>query len=107
MKAVVAGPDRGIESALREVGAETTRVDGVPTGDSLRAAGVADADLYVLTDTAEATSVSVAKDLNPGVRVVVYSPDTIPEYARGQVDFAIAPDLLAPDAVAEELSGGS
>lgn len=104
MKAVVAGPDRGIEAALRKLGAETTRVDGVPTGETLRDAGIADADLYVLTDTAEATSVSVAKDANPGVRVVVYSPDTIPEYVRGQVDFAIAPDALSPDAVAEELT---
>jgi hypothetical protein len=104
MKAVVAGPDRGIEAALRELGAETTRVEGVPTGETLRTAGIADADLYVLTDTAEATSVSVAKDENPPVRVVVYSPDTIPEYARGQVDFAIAPDALDPETVAEELT---
>lgn len=104
MKAVVAGPDRGIEAALRERGVETTCVDGVPTGETLRAAGIADADLYVLTDTAEATSVSVAKDENPDVRVVVYSPDTIPEFARGQVDFAIAPDALPADAVAEELT---
>ncbi len=107
MKVVVAGPDRGIEAALRDLGTETTRVDGVPTGETLRAAGIADADLYVLTETAEATSVSVAKDANPDVRVVVYSPDTIPEFARGQVDFAIAPDALAPDAVAEELTSAS
>jgi len=103
MRAVVAGPDRGIEAALRDVGVETVRIEGVVSGAALNEADVADADLYVLTDVGEATSVAVALELNPSLRVFVYSPDTIPEFVRGQVEFALDPALFPPETVAEEL----
>ena len=103
-KAIIVGPDRGLASALEDHGIDTVRID-VGTGASLDEAGVADADLLVLTDVGEATSVPVAKDRNPDLRVIAYSPDTIPEFVRGQVDFAVAPDVLDPEIVAEELAG--
>lgn len=104
MKAVVAGPDRGIADALEDRGVSITRIDGLITGAALEEADIREADLYVLTDVSEATSIPIAKDENPSLRVVVYAPDTIPEFVRGQVDFAMGPDVLAPDVLAEELS---
>lgn len=104
MTAVVAGPDRGIGDALADRGVSVSRISGLITGEALAGAGIETADLYVLTDVSEATSIPIAKDENPSLRVVVYSPDTIPEFVRGQVDFAMAPDVLAPDVLAEELT---
>lgn len=37
------------------------------------------------------------------MRVVTYAYDTLPEFAKGQADLAIDPNLLAVDVVAEEL----
>ncbi|MFB6154097.1 MAG: CTP synthetase [Halodesulfurarchaeum sp.] len=105
MKAVIAGPDRGIGDALADNGVEVVRVDGLATGDSLDAADIAGADLLVLTDIEEATAVPVAKDRNPALRIVFFTPDSLPEFVRGQLDLSVDPALLGPDAVAEELVG--
>lgn len=103
--AVLAGPDAdGLGDALAAEGVAVTRVDGVPTGESLAAAGVDDAALYVLTDTAEATSVPVAKERNPEVRAVVYAGETLPEFAQPITDLAVDPELLDAETVAEELA---
>lgn len=104
MRAIVLGPDRGILQALQAEGVETTRLAVARDAAALVEAGVEDADLFVLTDVAEATTVAVARDCNPAIRVVVYSPDTIPEFARGQVDFALSPDVMDARLVAEELA---
>ena len=107
MYAILVGPDRSLEAALRDQGVETTRLAEHATGDSLADAGVADADLLVITDVAEATAIPVAREVNPDLRVVIYASETMPEFARGQVDLAVAPDVLAPDVIAEELSGAN
>jgi DNA-binding transcriptional LysR family regulator len=106
MYAILVGPDRSLDAALRDQGVETVRLDGHATGESLADAGVADADLLVITDVAEATAIPVARDVNPDLRVVIYSPETMPEFARGQVDLAVAPGVLDPDVIAEELANG-
>ncbi|UWG48774.1 TrkA, K+ transport system, NAD-binding component [Halanaeroarchaeum sp. HSR-CO] len=103
MQAVIVGPDRGIEAALADHDVETTRVEGLATGESLDDAGLADADLLVITDAAEATAVPVAKDRHPSIRIVFYTTDSVPEFVTGQLDLAVDPDLLSPDVVAEEL----
>jgi voltage-gated potassium channel Kch len=103
-KAIVAGDDvDGLGAALEAEGVETTSIDTPATADSMEAAGLADADLFVLTDLADATAIPLAKELNPDVRVVVYAHDTLPEFAKGQADLAVDPDLLGPEVVAEEL----
>ncbi|AXG05062.1 CTP synthetase [Haloplanus rubicundus] len=104
-RAILAGPDRdGLGTALEVQGIDVTRVEGVLTAPVLDDAGVADADLFVLTDLDEATAISVVKDRNPDVRVVVYSHDSLPNFARGQTDLAMDPDLFGVDMVAEELA---
>lgn len=103
MNVVFIGPDRGLGSALAGHGAIVSRVNGTGTGDSLRSAGVSGADVLVLTDIGEATAVPVALEQNPSLRVVVYAPDTLPEFVRAQVDLAISPAVLEPAVVAEEL----
>lgn len=103
MHVVFVGPDRGLASALAATGVDVARIDGLASSDALNAAGIEDADLLVLTDIAEATAVPVAREVNGDLRVVVYSPDALPEFVRGLVDLAISPALLPATAVAEEL----
>ena len=105
MHAVNVGPNGDIAGALQEQGVETTRVEGIATGDSLDDAGLAEAELLVITDVDEATAVPVARERNPDIRIVFYTTDTVPEFVRGQLDLAIDPDLLSPAVVAEELVG--
>lgn len=104
MNAIIIGPDRGLGAALEEQGVEVERIS-VGSADELEGAGVADTDLLVLTDVSESTAVSVALELNDRLKTVVYSPDTIPEFVRGQLDLALDTELLDPDVVAEELVG--
>lgn len=104
MNAILVGPDRDLAGALESVGVSVSRIDGPGTGGALEDAGVADADLLVVTDVGEATAVPVAKEAAPGIRAVIYAPDTMPEFVRGQVDLAIDPAVLSPDAVADELA---
>jgi hypothetical protein len=104
-RAIIAGPDRdGLGAALEVQGIEVTRVEGVLTASVLDGAGVADVDLFVLTDLDEATAIPVVKDRNPDARVVVYSHDSLPNFVRGQTDLAMDPDLFGVDMVAEELA---
>lgn len=104
--AVIAGPDgERLGDALAAEGLDVTRVEGPVTGETLEAAGLADATLFVLTDDTDPTAVPVAKDINPELRVVVYSRESLPEFVRGQVDIAVDPELLDAEVVAEELVG--
>jgi hypothetical protein len=104
MNAIVAGTDEfDIAGALEREGVPVSRVD-VANRPGLEDAGIHDADLYVLTEAQQATSISVAKDLEPDLHVVVYAADSLPDFARGQADLVIDPDLLDPAAVAEELA---
>jgi Trk K+ transport system NAD-binding subunit len=104
MKVVLAGDDnRDLAAALDAVGADVVRVEGDATSRSLADAGIADADVFLLTDMADATAISVAKDANPGVRVVTYASESLPEFARAQADLALDPALFSPELVAEEL----
>ncbi|QGN06781.1 CTP synthetase [Halorhabdus sp. CBA1104] len=103
MKVIVAGvDDTEIASAIEEEGHDVTTVD-VGTGESLADAGIAEAETYVLTEMNQATSIAVAKDHNPDVRVVVYAEGSLPEFATRQADLVVDPRLLDPEAVAEEL----
>ena len=105
MRAIVLGDDEhGLGDALDSRGVDVARLEGVATRDSLDDAGLDGADLLVLTDMRDATVISVAKETNPDVRVVAYSTDSLPEFARGQADLAIDPNLLSVAVVAEELT---
>ncbi|WP_380681732.1 DUF7126 family protein [Salinigranum sp. GCM10025319] len=105
MNIVIAGEDdEGLAATLEAAGATVRRVDGVATRNSLSAAGIDDADVFLLTDMADATAISVAKNQNPDVRVVTYATDSLPEFARAQADLALDPALFSPDLVAEELA---
>jgi len=104
MKAILVGPDRDLADALESAGVSVSRVDGPATGGALEDAGLADADLLVVTDVGEATAIPIAKEAAPGIRAVIYAPDTMPEFVRGQVDLAVDPAVLSPDVVADELA---
>lgn len=103
MHAIVVGPDNGLAEQLRERGVETTRIEGLADRPALEDAGIVDADMFVLTDVGQATAIPVARDLTEDLRIVVYAYDTVPEFVRGQPALIVDPNLLDPDAVAEEL----
>ena len=104
--AIVAGPDpEGLGDALESEGVDTVRITDTVSASTLEEAGIDDADLLVLTDVAEATGISVAKERTPDVHAVVYSRESLPEFAKGQADLAVDPALLAADVVAKELAG--
>jgi len=105
MNAVVAGPDRGIADALEGQGVTVSRLDGTITWPRLEQAGIGTAELFVLTAAGEATAIPVARELNPELRVVVYTPESLPEFASAAADLAVTPGLLAAETVAEELAG--
>jgi len=103
--AIVAGPDpEGVGDALDAEGVDVVRIADTLSASTLDDAGIDAVDLLVLTDVAEATGISVAKDRNPDLRTVVYSRESLPEFAKGQADLAVDPGLLAADVVAEELA---
>ncbi|WP_336024936.1 DUF7126 family protein [Halobellus salinisoli] len=95
--------DDGLGDALEALGADVVRVEGTATKQSLVDAGIDDARALVLTEMDDASAIPVAKELRPELRVLTYSRDSLPEFARGQTDLAVDPALLAPDVVAEEL----
>jgi len=100
---VIAGPDEvEIGDAVEAEGHTVTKA---PVGNrpGLEEAGIHEADVYLLTDLEQGTSIAVAKDLNPDVRVVVYAEGSLPDFASRQTDLVVDPNLLGPEAVAEEL----
>ena len=104
---ILAGDDAdGLAAELASLGAEVVRVEGIATRESLDAAGLDDAHTLVLTEMDDASAIPVAKEANTEVRIVTYSHDSLPEFARGQADLAIDPALLSPDVVADELANG-
>ncbi|WP_123533787.1 DUF7126 family protein [Halosimplex salinum] len=105
MNAVFAGSDtEGLADELRERGATVSVVDGVANRPALEEAGIHDADVFVLTDVGQATSIVVAKDLNDDVRIVSYTDDSLPEFVSGQQVLGMDPALFDADTVAEELT---
>jgi len=106
--AIVAGPDPdGLGDALASEGFSITRIEDVVSSSTLEAAGIDDAAMVILTDVGEASGIPVAKELNPDVRVVVYSEQSLPEVATRQTDLAVDPALLDVSVVAEELAAES
>ena len=105
MNAIVVGPDAdGLGDALELEGVEVSRIKELGTRPALEEAGITEADTLVLTVAQGATAIPIAKDINEGVRVVVYAEDDLPDFARGQADLIVDPDLLSVEAVAEELA---
>lgn len=104
MRVIIVGPDQGLEEAFRAVGVETTRIAGIGTAAALAEAGVEHASCVVVTDVNEATVIPIAREANPGIRAVIYSESTMPEFVRPQVDFAVTPRVFEPSVLAEELA---
>jgi hypothetical protein len=104
-RAVLVGPDGdGLGDALTAAGVEVARVGDAATRPDLEEAGIVDADLLVVTDVEEATTIPIATDLNPDVRAVVYDRAALPEFVSAQTDLAVDPELLGPADVAEALA---
>jgi hypothetical protein len=101
---VIAGDDpEGLGSALEDCGATVSYAEGTANRPALEEAGITDADTLVLTNAELATSVTVALDCNPELRIVIYTRESVPEFIKGQAGHIVDPALLDPDTVAEEL----
>jgi Trk K+ transport system NAD-binding subunit len=101
---VIAGADPdGLGDALEDHGATVGHAEGTANRPALEEAGIVDADVLVVTDAGLATSITIAKDLNPDLRVIVYTRDSLPEFVKGQAGHIVDPELLDVDAVAEEV----
>lgn len=99
---VVGTDDHDMETAIGDAGFDVTGVD-LGNRPALEEAGIVDAAVLVVTEAGQATSIPVAKDLNPDLKVVVYADDSLPDFARGQTDLVLDPELFDPAAVADEL----
>ncbi|MFP8953802.1 CTP synthetase [Natrialbaceae archaeon A-arb3/5] len=105
---IVAGPDEDeITPALEAEGADVARLEGVISRPQLEEAGIVEADLYVLTDVDQATTIPIVCDLTDDIKTVVYARDTIPEFIRGQLDLAIDPALIDASVLTDELLDSS
>lgn len=102
-RVVLAGPDRGLIRVFEDAGASVTHVSGVITAERLDEAGIEAADLFVLTDAGEATSIPIVREVNDAARIVAYTPDSLPEFALAGLDLALDPALFEPEVLAEEL----
>lgn len=104
--AVVIGPDDdGLGDALEAAGVDVTRAAGTATREQLLDAEIETAGLLIVTNSTLATSIPVAREINPQLRVVVYIHDSLPEFARTAAEFILDPELMDPETVAEELTG--
>ncbi|KYH26457.1 hypothetical protein HAPAU_15550 [Halalkalicoccus paucihalophilus] len=104
MNAIIAGEDaEGLGEALEAEGFDVKRIEGFADREALESAGIESADVFAITDTVHATGIPVARELNEDLRIVVYAADSLPEFARPLADLIVDPDLLSPDAVAQEL----
>ena len=102
--AVIVGPDEhGLGEALAAEGFSVSEAE-IGNRPGLEEAGVHDASVYVLTDVEQATSITVATDLNPDLRVVIYAAGSLPDFVTRLTDLMVDPELLGPEAVAEELA---
>lgn len=101
---VIAGSDPDdLGEALETRGATVRYAEGTADRSALETAGIGDADTFVVTEAGLATSVTVALDCNPDLRIVMYTRDTVPEFIKGQAGHIVDPALLDAETVAEEL----
>lgn len=102
-RVVVTGTDdHDIGTAIEDAGFDVAEVD-IGNRPALEEGGIVEATIYVLTEVEQATSIPVAMDLNPDLKVVVYDDHSLPDFARGQADLVLDPALFDPEDVAAEL----
>lgn len=105
MTAIVIGPDDdGLGDALEVAGVAVVHVPGTASREQLLDAGTETSDLLIVTDSALATSIPIANEINAQLRVVVYIHDSLPEFARTLPELILDPELIEPKTVAEELT---
>jgi hypothetical protein len=103
MRVIVSGPDeQDIAAAIAEEDHDVTAVD-IANMETLETVGISRTDVYVLTEFEQATSISLAKEANPDVRVLAYAEGSLPDFARRQADLVLDPALFDTTEVAEEL----
>lgn len=103
MKSIVIGPELNDLSEALAASGDCSRLEGTASREQLLDAGIEAAALLVITDVGLATAIPIARELNSDLRIVVYAAESLPEFARPGTDLILDPDLIDPQAVAEEL----
>lgn len=99
---VIIGSDEyDLTGRFADAGVRAIRLDGQPIGADLEEAGIDDAGAIVLTEAGLATVISVAKERNPALSVVLYAAGRLPPFASRQADLAVDPQLVDPDDVVD------
>ena len=105
---IVAGTDNTELGDTLEAAGGTVRRMGRPlTKQRLIDTGVEDADIFVLTEVREATALALVRELTSSVRIVVYSAESIPDFASHLADVRIDPEVLDQGIIIEELLADS
>ncbi len=103
MNVIVAGADdHDIATAIESEGHVVSHTD-IANRPALEEAGIHEASILVLSEVEQATSIAVAKDLNPDLKVIFYSEGSMPDFASRQADMLVDPELLDAETVAAEL----
>ncbi len=103
-KIIIAGPDStDLGSTLTEEGATIASVPAPVTVAALEAAGLSEADLFVLTEHEEATAIPIVRERRPTIPIVVYTADGVPDFASHLADLIISPNAMDQPVVIEEL----
>lgn len=106
-RVVVGGRDAsGFGERLEEAGATVRRITGPITTSALEEAGIAAADLLVLTDVSEATAIPIARERNGALRIVVLDDASVPDFAAHQADLVLSPGQVDEAIIVDALLSG-
>ncbi len=104
MKIIFFGNGGDLSLALSNQGFELEEISTLEGIHSSPPDALLNSDLLVITNTSDPTGILLCKELNPNLKIIVYSQDEISDFLRSQIDFALDPQLFPPDLVVEELS---
>ena len=104
MKIIFFGSGGDLLPILSDQGFELEEIHTLEDIYSSHSDTILGADLLVITNTSDPTGILLCKELNPDIKIIVYSQNELSDFLRSQIDFALDPQLFPPDLVAEELS---
>ena len=101
---ILTGPDpTDLGESLEAAGATVSRIEGAVTENAMKEAGIATANMMILTDPKEATAIALARQRHRELRIVVYTQESVPPFAGHLADLILDPNVIDRGVVIEEL----
>lgn len=92
---ILLGPDEfTLRDRLETMDITVAHLPGNPIGADLEEAGVTEAGVLLLTSSAQASLIPVARELNPSIAVILYTRSRLPAFASAQADLSVDPELI-------------